>query len=83
MNSMTASYNPSHEGNTPVVAPKDVGGLPWLTLNDGKQVPMVHFLPPPSILLLANISPSSHTAPAPPTANSTKTLTPPTLTRTW
>lgn len=44
MNSMQASYNPSHEGNTPVVAPKDIGGIPYLTLNDGNQAPMVSLL---------------------------------------
>lgn len=41
MNSMTASYNPSHEGHTGATPPKETGSMPYLTLNDGNSVPMV------------------------------------------
>jgi hypothetical protein len=43
MNSTTASYNPSHEGNTSADSPKEVQGVPILTLNDGHKIPMVRF----------------------------------------
>jgi hypothetical protein len=43
MNSATASYNPSHEGNNSTDPPKEVQGVPILTLNDGHTIPMVSF----------------------------------------
>ncbi|KFY99485.1 hypothetical protein V500_01363 [Pseudogymnoascus sp. VKM F-4518 (FW-2643)] len=43
MNSTTASYKPSHEGNTCAESPKEVQGVPILTLNDGHTIPMLGY----------------------------------------
>ncbi|KFY54789.1 hypothetical protein V497_07447 [Pseudogymnoascus sp. VKM F-4516 (FW-969)] len=43
MNSTTASYSPSHEGNTSAESPKEVQGVPILTLNDGNKIPMLGY----------------------------------------
>lgn len=58
MNSGTASYNPSHEGNTSSESPKETQEVPILTLNDGKKMPMVRLSPSPAPI------PSSDSSPA-------------------
>lgn len=58
MNSNTSSFAPSHEGNTAAAAPKDIGGIPHLTLNDGNTIPMLGYGTGTARALMGNTSTS-------------------------